>query len=404
LTRRYSLTDTKLPEFQESTAINQDAKLNAAIPGAVRRGRIAVAIQIALGLLLFFVVDGVVFSRQVYFPWVAPISSLGTAAQALDGIERIPAGKNTVLVMGSSKMGEGFSAKLADAEAASTGSRFRFANGAVAGTTARVWYYMLRQMRDPAGRLAAVVIIADTYHDNDADLQADRQVDIPYLPPLLGLSDMIDFPGSFNSWAARQEAAEAILLKGLFYKNDLQAFLLNARQRVHDVLAWRRSGFSWVADYAGRDDSLAGLEFDMASGKLSERPGSKPIQTGALASYAEQLRQTNGRPPDNAATAPYRTTWIGRIADFCRDNGIKLFVFRVPRGPLHYFVPDDAQPTGVLAEMGQQGRLTLLPATTFNHLERPEYFFDDLHLNSTGRKLLSVELAAAILQRLPASR
>ncbi len=117
-----------------------------------------------------------------------------------------------------------------------------------------------------------------------------------------------------------------------------------------------------------------------------------------LPRYTQILHQYNGRPPDNRAAASYRSEWLGGIADMCREAGVKLYVFRIPRGPLHGMVDADEQPTGTVADLARSGRIVLLPATAFDGLERPEFFFDTLHMNHAGRELFSVEIARAIAQ------
>ena len=328
------------------------------------------------------------------------MSSVGTMSQTIGRIDQIPDGKKGILVMGNSKVGEGFSAKMATEEAGRFGSSDKFENGAVAGTTPRVWFYLLRQLSAPADRLAAIVVMADSYHDNDDEEPEERRTDIAFLHPLLSLTDLTDFPWSFRSWPAQLEAIEAILFKGLFYKADLQDFARNPRQRIHDVRAWRQHGSEWIANYPGHDTSLDGLDLDPATGKLSVLPGHKAIAPENLIPYTQRLRRYGGRPPDSAAAAAYRREWFGRLATFAKQNGIKLFVFRIPRGPLHYLADIDNEPTGALADLARQGALELLPASLFDNLERPEFFFDELHMNAAGRQLFSVKLADAVLQRL----
>jgi len=345
-------------------------------------------------------IDGAVFRSGFYFRWINHHSSLGSVAQAIDNIQHIPTNQKAILVMGDSRIEEGFSAKIATGEAARAGLPYVFANGSVGGTTQRVWFYLLRQMRPSAERLAAVVVMLTTYHDNETEPQSERRSDIAFVHPLLTLKDLADFPWSFPSGAARLEAAESIMFKGLFYKTDVQDFLRSPGKRIRAVTAWRQHGFEWASAYPGRAPSLEGLDLDLATGKLSIPPGHEAIQIATLAPYADWLRWFHGRTPDNAAAAAYQREWLGRISDLCREAGVKLFVYRIPRGPLHHLVDADDVPTGVLAETARAGTLELLPASLFDPLERPEFFFDALHLNSTGRARFSVMLSETILQHL----
>jgi hypothetical protein len=322
----------------------------------------------------------------------------------MDNIRHVPTGQKAILTMGDSRVGEGFSPRIANVQAAKSGLPYEFAIRSVAGTTPRVWFYLLRQIRNPAERLAAVAVMVTSYHDNDPEVQAERRSDIAFVHPLLTVADEADFPWSFPSGAGRREAAEAIVFSGLYYKIDIQDFMRSPGERMHAVAAWRQHGFAWVYSYPGRTPSLEGLDLDLATGKLSIPPGHATIQVGGLAPYAEQLRRFHGRPPDNVAAVAYRREWLSRIAELCRAARVKLFVYRIPRGPLHHLVDADDAPTGVLAELAHEGALELLPASLFDPLESPEFYFDELHLNTAGRALFSTMLAETILQRLSTAR
>ena len=366
-------------------------------PGSVR----LIAMRLLLGVSLFFAVDAAVFRSGFYFRWVAPRSALGNVARVLEGFRRLPLTKSGVAVMGNSRVAEGVSAKVATDTASAEGSPLVFASGGIGSSLPRVWYYLLREVPAPAERMKAVVIMLTTYHDNDAERQADRPSDIVFVHPLLRLSDLADFPSSFLTSAQRLQAAQAILFKGLFYKSDVQNLLTNPLARVRAVKASRKHGYARSLRYGGQHKTLEGLRFDLATGALSiDRP--IPARSlDRLRTYAEGLQRE--RLPDTREATAYRRKWLGRLADWCEAHGATLVVFRIPRGPLHYLADADETPTGVVAEMAQAGRVQLLPAAEFNDLERPEYFYDALHLNAAGRAALSPRLARALMQRLAPS-
>ena len=360
------------------------------------------ALRLLAGILLFFAIDAALFRSGLYFRWINPQSTLGSVAQAIDNPRHTPAERRTILVMGDSRIGEGFSAPTATAAADRLGHPITFASGSVGGTMPRVWNYLLREMRDPANRFAAIAVMLPSYRDDEAEKQADRRADIAFVHPLLRLADAVDFPASFEDPAARQEALTAILFKGFFYKSDVQDFLRSPGNRARGALAARLHGHEWATAYPGRPESLAGLGVDLATGQLAIPPGHEALKVPTLIPYAERLSRFRGRPPENTDAAAYRRLWLGRLAAQARASGAKLFVFRIPRGPLHHLLADDAQPEGVLADMARAGDLEILPASLLAPLERPEFFFDDLHLNRDGRAQLSTLLAEAVLQRLPA--
>jgi hypothetical protein len=378
-----------------------------------------ITLRAALGVAIFFAVDSLLFRSGFYFRIAAPGSAHGHIARVLDDISRMPLTKRGIVVTGDSRIGEGFSARVATHTAANDGSPLRFASGAIPASLPRVWYYLLRQTPEAARRLQAVAIMLPSYHDDDAEPEAERATDIVLVHPLLRLSDLTAFPPSFLTYRSRLQAAEAILFSGLFYGKDLRDLLADPPKRIQQVNAWRQHGYEWASRYGGRAESVEELRFNMETGALTMDPGRLNTQPTAAARfaylrrygdvrryaelrrYASMLRYRGGRPPENARASAYRKKWLGRIADWCRDHQVDLIAFRVPRGPLHFMVDADETPSGVVAEMSQANRLRLLPAATFNPLERPENFFDSLHLNRFGREVFSAELARAVIKDLP---
>nr|WP_294567003.1 hypothetical protein [uncultured Rhodopila sp.] len=355
--------------------------------------------RLLLGVLLFTLFDSAIFRSGAYFSLIDPNSSTGTLAQVMANAGHANRTASTVLVMGDSRIAEGFSAKAASAEALAAGHAIGFINGAVPGTTPRVWYYMLRRMLH-TGKPAAVVMMTTTYHDNETETLSARATDIVFVHPLLQFSDLVAFPSSFPSAADKVSAAEAILLSGYYYKNDVSRLIENPALRVETVTAWNEHGSMWLDDYPGHIESLKGATLDLSSGAVSLPPDAPSGKTARLASYAAELRAAAGRPPENQSSRDYRSLWFGRIATLCEAAGIPLYVLRIPRGPFHFMITQDDATTGSLAVLQRAGRLNLLPAPLFDNLERPEYFFDELHLNATGRVLFSRSLASAMLQRL----
>ena len=351
--------------------------------------------EILVGVLLFFALDAAVFRTGFYGDWIDPTSRDGSVTRSIENGRRAAAG--SVLVLGDSRIGEGFSARAANQEARAAGSDVTFANGGVGSSTPRAWYYFLREHLAQGHRPRAVAVMATSFHDDEGGDLADRRLDIGLVHQLTGLGDAVDFPTSFVTTAARLDALQSILLSGFYYKADLAAFLTQPVRRITAVGAWRQNGFEWLDMYPGRASSVEGLELDMASGRVMFPAAMPPGERAVLESYAGSLR-TGGAPRSvNAATAAYRSIWFNRLADLCGAAGIELMIFRIPRGPLHFMADDDEGVSGSLAALRASGRAQLLPASSFHALERQEFFFDDLHLNAQGRSRFSSALVGAIL-------
>jgi hypothetical protein len=365
-----------------------------AAPRSHRRWRSI--LSLVTGLLLFWLLDAAVFGSGLYLRWASPDSGLGDLLNVMRATEHAPDVKGGILVFGNSRMAEGFSAKLADAEAARLGAPQKFFNSAVPGTSARVWYYMLRAYRDRGLHPAAVVFAADSLHDGPGNSDPDAVSSIAFLPPFLGLRDIVTFPLSFKSPAARIEALEAVLFKGWLLHGDVEDFLERPTLRIKNVELWREHGADWIYDYPGNSHSLTGLSLDLATGQVGWGAGADELPNG-VRKYIAKLKEKRG---DEASPvfADFTREWYGGAAELCRQMGARLIVFRVPRGPLQVLAAPQGDAHGALADLAAAGDLTLIQPDTFDDFERPQFFFDELHMNHVGREAFSPRLARETLQ------
>ncbi len=103
-------------------------------------------------------------------------------------------------------------------------------------------------------------------------------------------------------------------------------------------------------------------------------------------------------PPDRGRMLEYRRHWLGRIVAHEAGTGTQVVFVRLPtqilprREPLPPYSP-------VLDELAQQQHVHVLPRDLLADLERPEFFYDDLHLNAEGRRLLTEILTRALVER-----
>ena len=101
-----------------------------------------------------------------------------------------------------------------------------------------------------------------------------------------------------------------------------------------------------------------------------------------LGIYTEEIRP---------AELAYQRRWIGRIEELCRETGSTLVVLRTPRGPLGELY-DPEKNVDPHARLMLSPETIVLPAEAFGGLEKPEYFFDHLHMNARGRGEFSTDL------------
>ena len=83
-----------------------------------------------------------------------------------------------------------------------------------------------------------------------------------------------------------------------------------------------------------------------------------------------------------------------------RDS--ELIVFPLPRGPYATRQPAIRDDADVPAALAARRTATVLPPDLLLDLERPEYFFDVLHLNAAGRERMSTQLGTEVARVLEA--
>jgi hypothetical protein len=131
-------------------------------------------------LLAFLLMEGAIFRLGWYNQYLEPDSSAGEVEGYLSWLKRYPHnGSPEVLVMGDSRIAEGFSARLAGRNVQ---QRLRFWNFGIGGTTPRIWYYMLRDADPTRRRFKVIVMALGEYADEDKwDSSEDRVLDLNYL-------------------------------------------------------------------------------------------------------------------------------------------------------------------------------------------------------------------------------
>ncbi len=345
---------------------------------------------VCAGVLLYGIADQAIFGSGWYLRFLDPESLAGRVHLTLRAEwNRPPSPAPEVAVIGNSILAEGFSAKVADAEA---GGRVRFANLAVPGSTPRAWYYELRAADPDARRYRAIVLQVEEYSDEDGFApMADSIVDVHLIDGLLAASDAIDFASSYQAARLRFEALRGALLKGYIFKSDLQAFLEAPAKRLERLALFQKGYASWTYDYEGHPESLAGMSVNWAHDSIDFPPGvPRDVQ--------ERVRATvlRKRAPITGMQALYRQRWFGGMLDRYRSSGTRVIFVRPPRGPVVNPSFDSPHEPSTIRGFASRANVTVVPAETFQPLECPENFWDDLHMNANGRNRFSRMLARAV--------
>ncbi|MGP8246005.1 MAG: hypothetical protein ACLQVN_15970 [Bryobacteraceae bacterium] len=336
--------------------------------------RLQLPLRLGLALIFFLALDSLAF-RTGYTSILEPNSTAGYLEQFVwNEIHRPFDGPNQVLAVGDSRVG--LKTRVANLFTPETG--YMLATIAVPGTTPRCWYYMLREVDPDRHRYAAILIPFDTYNDREFEPVADRELDLHYLAPLLRLSDLWSFSMSYTQWPLRALAARTVLLKGMAFQQDFQAYLAHRHAREENVALVHRMGATWIYNSVWERHNLEGIKVDWAANRVT-LPG-WPDAAKRRQIEDELLRPV---PPITPSYAAYRLRWIGAIVDRYRGARTRIVFYRLPRGPVvRPGLPEDADSS--VRQLARRPGVVLADERAFDSLERPELFGDGMHLNEAG--------------------
>jgi hypothetical protein len=351
-------------------------------------------LAVVLGCVGVFGLDAVAFRTRYYPSNLKPDSTTGLFELILwrEQQAQKTLGDNVVVTLGDSRFG--IVPKISNALAPETGYVFRSAG--VAGTDARSWFYMLRDLDPDVNRYRAIVFGVDDYSDEDIPSEPDDDIRaLHYSIARLRVTDVFYFARSFYSLGAKLEALRGSLLKGIVYQADLHEFLVSPKKRIREV-RFERGGFEqWTYDFLGTDASMAGLTIDWASLAAQFPPSATPNQVGTVQSFL--LRKPE---PQTGRLAAFRRDWFGRIIDRYRNSRTKIIFLRLPRGPIPRPARLARSSSSVIREFASRPNVLVMDEGVFEPLEHPELFADGMHMNKPGVALFSAMLAREIGQML----
>jgi hypothetical protein len=325
-----------------------------------------------------FGLDALLFRTGLYETVLEPDSSTGIFERILhtEVAAQSRYGDRLVATFGNSRFA--WSPKVLDKRPGAHPLVFR--NAGVAGSDARAWYYMTRDLDPTARRYRALVIGVDDYDDEDRYFNPNDDIRaLHYVIVRLRMSDILDFARSFDSRELQLTALRGGLLKGLVFQNDLQAFLANPRKRVDYVQLCNRNWPNWVYDFQETPNSMAGLQIDWNTLKVTFPPGVNQDQkdtTNAFLAHAPE--------PQIGRIAAFNRKWFGRIIDRYRDSPTKIIFLRLARGPIPRPPNLTHKLSSSIREFASRPNVILLDEHAFESLEHPELYRDGMHLNRAG--------------------
>ena len=361
-----------------------------------RGSTLRVAATCLAALLAAFGVDALLFRTGIYASILEPDSTAGIFELTFRGelLRQAENGDNMVATVGDSR----FAYLPRQANLLTPKSGLVFRNAGAAGTDARAWYYMLRDLDPTARRYRAIVVGVDDYDDEDGYEDHDDDIRVLHYAILrLRLTDVIPLASSFTSWAHRWEVFRGGLFKGFVLQRDVRAFLSHPRKRFKDVAQYNEGWESWTYNYVEDPRSMAGLQIDWTAMKATFAAGADDVQRNTV-------RDVLMRPvaPQTGRLASFRRRWLGRILDRYKGSRTKIIFLRLARGPV--VRPENLvrKLSSSIREFASRPNVVLLDEHAFDSLERPELFKDALHLNRDGAALFApmlVEEVGKVLKR-----
>jgi len=348
--------------------------------------------NLLLGITAFVCLDGIIFHSGLYVSILAPDSYAGrlevlTRAER----ERAASGLKEVLVLGDSRMAEGFSTTVADELGSAAG--FKFVNLTEPASTVSSWYYMLREVDPAARRYSAIVVpYGIGYEPSTADL-----LRISIAAPLLRYGDCFNFPTALQRFSGRFCAFTACILRVSAYQSDVTDLLEHPIARIISVQQ-ETEGLQFRAAYKGRDYDLVGTSYDPTTGQITFASKLTEAQRQAVRKSLIQPSQS-----DTEYSLKLQREWVPRILNRYSNNSTAIVLTPVPRGPFAELPGFSKAYQSILPSSVIQRTTFSVPEQTFDFLEKPEYYFDAFHLNAKGRQRFTEALVSKLVGRLRSS-
>ena len=291
-----------------------------------------------------------------------------------------------MLVLGDSRIAEGFSATLANELGSPAG--LKFVSLAEPAASANTWYYMVREVDPTTRRYAAIVIpYGIGYEPNSAD-----PLRISMTAPLLRYGDCFHFASGFQRWSGRFRAFIACILRGSAYQDDVVDLLAHPVARMRSI----RQADKCTPRRSTKDGIT--ILWDIL--RCSDRTGNvrAKINRSSEVGFPEELDSTIA--VGHGVSLKLQRDWIPRIMDRYSHSPTAIVLTPLPRGPFLELAGFSRGYESVLPSSVIQRTSFSLPGHTFDFLEQPEYYFDAFHLNAKGRQKFTDTLVSELLGRL----
>jgi hypothetical protein len=348
-----------------------------------------VARNLLLGTAAFICLDGLVFHTRLYTSILAPDSYAGrTVAITRAERDRASSGLKEVLVLGDSRIAEGFSAPVADQLSSVAG--YKFVNLAEGASAVNIWQYILREVDPTRRRYRAIVV---PYGIGFEPYNADH-LRISMAAPLLSYGDCFNFASAFRRWSGRFGAFTACILRGSAFQSDVVDFLTHPIARIRSLqqVSTRLQSRDF---YKGRNYDIVGTSYDPKTGRVTVPPRLSEAQR-------EAIRYSLAKPSQSETQDFLRMQRDGiqQILNRYSGSSTEIILTPMPRGPFAGLPGASMTFHALFPAVTTQRTVFSIPEHTFDFLEKPEYYFDGYHLNSKGRQRFTETLVTELVGRL----
>jgi hypothetical protein len=346
--------------------------------------------KILWAVVILLALDTAVFRSGWYSSFLSTLSPQGRSQHIIEELEEMPATPTAnILLLGDSRLTEGFNAGVASARVVEHG--LRFLPGGSPGTNVRDWSYFLEEVDPDASRFRAVVLTFDSYRkrppiDRDFD---DLARDADVLAPVVSTGALVDLIRSANGAGEEFAMAPRLIVSGLNYRGDLMDLMRSPEGRWQDYQSRKATfGLPMYGAYTGHPENVVGISWN---------PDARTLQ------YPERLTQAQRSEIEEdvhkansdlvSAFDEFNAHWVGRIARRYEGASTRLILLRLPATPIPEAMDTAAFPSASFVQQ-LQGRKSIVigQENAFSNLERPEYFFDGRILNADGRRELTRQM------------
>lgn len=349
-----------------------------------------------LSLLCFFFVDIALFHSDLYARVTSP-KAFGNMFFYLSRFEqaRPPSGKNEILLLGNSRMGDSFS--ILDYEKRYPHSDLKFIWGMIPGSAEALWYYELATLDPQHNKYKAVVVPVFNLYTVTGELKHASNGDM--IAPVMGWHDLGARYHNEGTATSKQSFLLHLFVRGRAYAPDIQDFIMHPANRIADLTQLYKKKGTW--DYereavctnpdgsyvpAREWMSMQGFAYDSVTGKILSWPD------GIIDSAKSYIRKDFiPLPPDQALANTHvneqdETYWLNRIIGLYAKSSTKVIFVQPPLFP--YDLPSKmktAASRDLRQILNKQDNVFFMGADAFRDLYGLQYFQDVDHLSTEGR-------------------